>query len=58
MKINELLRQIDIGGFKIHSTDLDKIEVTNYFTRKSIKQEQSLKDSIQQQEPSYLKLEI
>ena len=34
MKLLDLLKQINIGGFKIHSSDLPNIKIANYYANK------------------------
>lgn len=43
MEIADILKQINIGGFKIHPTDIDQIAIKNFFTGKNISRGVTLK---------------
>lgn len=58
MEIGELLKQINICGFKIHPLDLPQIKLKNYITGKDLSQKESLKMVINEQKEPYLKIEI
>jgi hypothetical protein len=58
MNINDLLKQINIGGFRIHPSDLPEITVRNYITGKEIIRDSNLKTLLTEQKEAYLKLEI
>ena len=60
MKLTDLLKQINIGGFKIHASDLPNIHINNFHTDKAsqLAHESILSDIIAQQEQPYLKIEF
>ena len=56
--LKELLKQINIGGLKIHPKDIDSIDILNYNNKKTLDQNQPLREIIKMQELPYLQLEI
>ena len=56
IKIAEILKQINIGGLKIHSKDIPNIKIKNYANTKPIEQGVSLRDVIKEQREPFVKL--
>lgn len=51
MKISDLLKQINIGGFKIHPSDLLNLHVKNYHSKdnKTLDQEITFENVLKEQ---------
>lgn len=58
MEITDILKQINIGGFRIHPSDLAEITVKNYLTGNNIDKNTNFKTILKEQKEPYLKLEI
>ena len=56
--LEEVLKTINISGFRVHSSDLGNIKVRNYLTNTEVAQNLTLRQILQSQKLSYLKLEL
>ena len=56
ISVEEILKQINIGGFRIHSKDIQNVELKNHINQKNIDHSTKLRDVVKEQEESFVKI--
>jgi hypothetical protein len=56
MKLTDLFSQFNIGGLRIHPTDLSNITPKNYHNGLALNQTTTIKEILASQEQAYLKI--
>lgn len=56
MSLQEIIKSINISGFKIHNSDLANFKIKNYLNGSDLEQSLTLRDVLNGQNYPYLKL--